>query len=191
MKDLEQYCPRNQTEWRQWLAANHEVKDAIWLIFYKKDSGKANLTWSEAVDEALCFGWIDSTKRSIDKEKYMQYFGKRKAESTWSKVNKEKIKVLTSKSLMTSAGNRCIEIAKQNGSWTILDSVENLTIPEDLNLALINQDKALAYFNGLSKSSRKSMLHWIVMAKRPETRKKRIDEIAECAQKLTQPKHFK
>lgn len=89
MKDIEDYCPKDQKDWRKWLEVNHNNKDAIWLIFYKKKSPKYNLSWSESVDEALCFGWIDSTKRTIDSETYKQYFTKRKEKSNWSKINKD------------------------------------------------------------------------------------------------------
>ena len=132
MNDVEDYCPSDKQDWREWLELHHKKKDAIWLIFYKKKSSNFNLNWSESVDEALCFGWIDSVKRSIDIEKYKQYFSKRKANSTWSKINKDKVDYLTSENLMQEAGYKTIEIAKVNGSWSILDEVEALIIPEDL-----------------------------------------------------------
>ena len=94
MNNTEEFCPSNQQDWRNWLELNHKNKDAVWLIFYKKNSPNFNLSWSESVDEALCFGWIDSTKKAIDKEKYKQYFSKRKAKSNWSKINKEKVACL-------------------------------------------------------------------------------------------------
>src|SRR5690606_10495074 len=128
MKEAEEICPKNKNEWRKWLELNHIKKDAVWLIFYKKTSPKYNLSWSESVDESLCFGWIDSTKKTIDTERYKQYFTKRKAKSNWSKINKEKVKNLIDKGLITEAGLKSIEIAKENGSWTILDAVENLEI---------------------------------------------------------------
>ena len=88
MKDAEEFCPKNHEEWRKWLELNHDQKEAVWLIFYKKKSPNYNLSWSDSVDEALCFGWIDSTKKTINSEKYMQYFCKRKPKSNWSKINK-------------------------------------------------------------------------------------------------------
>ena len=122
-----------------------------WLVFYNKDSGKKSITWSESVDIALCFGWIDSKKIRIDEEKSHQFFSKRKANSTWSKINKEKVRQLIDKGLMTEAGYKCIETAKQNGSWTILDDVEELVIPKDLGEALENISGAKEYFENLSK----------------------------------------
>ncbi|NIJ44749.1 uncharacterized protein YdeI (YjbR/CyaY-like superfamily) [Wenyingzhuangia heitensis] len=172
-----EFCPANQQEWRQWLVENHLEKDSVWLIIYKKGSKTPNLTWSEAVDQALCFGWIDSVKKTIDSQKYKQYFGKRKPKSNWSKVNKTKIEVLSKKGLMVQAGLDSISVAKQNGSWTILDAVEALIIPSDLEIALGTYPNAKEIFLSLSKSVRKLMLYKIMSAKKPETRQKRIDEI--------------
>jgi len=150
-----------------------------------------SLTWSEAVDEALCFGWIDSTKKIIDKERYMQYFSRRKPKSNWSKVNKEKVKSLIDQGLMKEAGYKSIEIAKENGSWTILDSIENLEIPKELEQELNSRKEALKYFENLSKSVKKSLLYWVVSAKREETRKNRIAEIVENASRHMKPKQFR
>lgn len=177
-KIINSFCPSSKQEWRLWLEKNHVTEDAVWLIIYKKHTHTPTLTWSEAVDEALCFGWIDSVKKPIDAEKYMQYFGKRKAKSNWSKINKDKIEVLTQQGLMTPAGIESVKTAKQNGSWTILDSVEALIIPEDLKIALSKHKNATEFFLSLSKSLRKILLYKIVSAKRPKTRQKRIDEIA-------------
>ena len=100
-KDLEEFCPANKEEWRNWLQENHLCKDKVWLIVYKKAAKRPNLSWSEAVDEALCFGWIDSIKKRIDEFKYKQQFGKRKAKSTWSKINKEKVEKLLKQNLIS------------------------------------------------------------------------------------------
>lgn len=177
--ETEQFYPKTPKEWRSWLQKNHAKKDAVWVIFYKKSSGKPTLTWSDAVDEALCFGWIDSTKKTLDHEASIQFFSKRKAKGTWSKINKAKIIRLTEEGLMMPAGLACIERAKENGSWTILDTVEELSIPEDLEKAFKSRPGSKAFFMSLSKSVRKMMLHWIVMAKREETREKRLTEIAD------------
>lgn len=183
-------CPSNKQEWRSWLEKNHLIKDYVWLIIHKKGADTPTITWSDAVDEALCFGWIDSVRRPIDAQKFMQYFGKRKAAGTWSKINKDKIAYLIGQGLMTQAGFQSIEKAKQNGSWTILDEVEKLIIPTDLEKELKNHPNSMDFFLGLSKSVRKTMLQWIVLAKRPETRQKRIKEIAEQASKNLKPKQF-
>jgi uncharacterized protein YdeI (YjbR/CyaY-like superfamily) len=189
-KEPETFCPASRKEWRKWLKENHQTKQSISLILYKKESGKPTLDWSEAVEEALCFGWIDSTRRPLDKERFLQFFSKRKPKGTWSKVNKEKVKQLIADGLMTKAGLESIETAKQNGAWTILDTVEELTIPKDLEKEFKAHPGSKKYFMSLSKSVKKMMLHWLVMAKRPETRQKRITEIAEQAGKGMKPKQF-
>ena len=188
--EIETFYPRSKKEWRNWLAKNHLKKDAVWLVCYKKNADKPTITWSESVDEALCFGWIDSIKKKLDEERSIQFFSKRKPKSTWSRINKEKVIKLIENGLMTEAGLNCINIAKQNGSWEILDIVEDLTMPGDLEKALKTKTNALNYFLSLSKSVRKAMLQWLVLAKRPETRQKRIDEIVEKASKNQKPKQF-
>ena len=191
MKNIEDYCPSSKKDWRKWLQLNHQKKEAVWVIFYKKKSPNHNLGWSESVDEALCFGWIDSTKRTIDSEKYKQYFSKRKAKSNWSKINKDKVIALINQGLMEDGGYRSIEIAKENGSWTILDEVEALLIPKDLEAEFTNHKGSKAYFDSLSKSAQKILLYWVVSGKRAETRQKRILEIAENASKNQKPKQFR
>ena len=118
VKEIETFYPASRQEWRRWLKANHAKKQSVNLIMYRKESGVPTITWSEAVDEALCFGWIDSTRRPIENEKFKQLFSRRKPGSTWSKINKEKVKQLIEKGLMTKAGMDCIERAKQNGGKT-------------------------------------------------------------------------
>lgn len=189
-QDIETFCPATRKEWRQWLKANHKLKQSIWLIQYKVKSGKPTISWSESVDEALCFGWIDGRRKPIDDEKFMQYFCKRKPMGTWSKVNKEKVQQLIDKGLMTKAGLDAIETAKQNGSWNILDDVEELVIPIDLEKAFKTHKGSKAYFTGLSKSVKKAILQWLMFAKREETRQKRINEIAELAAQSKKPKQF-
>ena len=184
------FYPTNIAEWRNWLQENHLTHQAVWVVFHTKSSVKPTITWSEAVDVALCFGWIDSKKISIDKETSHQYFSKRKTQSTWSKVNKQKIELLTQQGLMADAGFKTIETAKQNGSWTILDSVEELILPNDLKEALTLKPLAMEFYEGLSKSAKKGILLWLVLAKKPETRQKRIDEIAELASQNKKPKHL-
>jgi uncharacterized protein YdeI (YjbR/CyaY-like superfamily) len=173
--EIEHFYPKTKQHWRKWLEKNHIKKDAVWLIHYKRISGKPTLAWSDAVDEALCFGWIDSKGVSIDEISFKQYYCKRKPQSTWSKINKEKIKQLIEENKMTAAGLNCLEIAKQNGSWTILDDVEELIIPSDLAKAL--KSKLTKKFRGLSKSVQKRHLQNLVLAKTKETRSKRMKEI--------------
>lgn len=190
-KDSETFCPASRAEWRTWLEKNHQSKQSVWLVYYRSSTKIPSLSWSEAVDEALCFGWIDSTKKTIDHERYMQYFSRRKPSSTWSKINKDKIAELTRKDLMTEAGFDTIKIAKQNGTWTLMDDVEKLIIPEDLSMALNEHEGSMAFYQSQSKSIKKSLLHWVVVAKRAETRQKRVTEIAQMAAKGMRPKQFR
>ena len=184
------YYPKTPKEWHEWLRENHTRDGVIWLVQFNKKSGKPSVSWSDAVDEALCFGWIDSLKKKLDDESSIQYFGKRKPKSTWSKINKLKIEKLTSENRMSQAGLDIIEIAKENGSWEILDSVEELLIPDDLMSELSKRENATEFFLNLSKSVKKMMLQWIVLAKRPETRQKRILEIADATANKLKPKQF-
>lgn len=190
-KELEQFYPASQQEWRQWLEENHLEKQSVWLITYKKQSGVPTISWSEAVDEALCFGWIDSVKRSLGDGRSIQYFTKRKAVSTWSKINKAKVQQLIENGNMMEAGLRIIETAKQNGSWTILDDVEELIVPEDLERELATKSGATEFFFSLSKSMKKQLLYWVISAKREETRQKRITEIVESAGQGMKPAGFR
>lgn len=190
-KPLVTFHPKSKAEWRAWLSENHQSEQSIWLVYYRSSSNKPSLSWSDAVDEALCFGWIDSTKKTIDKESYMQYFSKRKPNSMWSRINKEKVTKLIEENLMTDAGFQSIVIAKENGSWNALDDVEALIIPKDLKEALASNLEAMAFFNELSNSAKKLLLHWVTFAKRPETRKKRIVELVESASQGLKPKQFR
>ncbi|MDR2275070.1 MAG: YdeI/OmpD-associated family protein [Sphingobacterium sp.] len=189
-KEAELICINTKEEWREWLAKHHCVKQSVWIICNTKSSGLPVVAWGELVDVALCFGWIDSTRKTIQKGTFKQLFSRRKARGTWSKVNKEKIQRLIADGLITEAGLESIRIAKENGSWFILDSVEELYIPEDLNYAFKSYPGAEAFFKGLSKSVKKMLLQWVVLAKRPETRHKRIIEIAEQASHHMKPKQF-
>ena len=189
-KEIETFYPKDRQEWREWLQSNHDKKQSVWLIYYKKKSKIPTVTYSEAVDEALCFGWIDSKAKPLDEEKFMQFFSRRKEKSVWSKVNKEKIERLTKEGLMTKAGYEIIETAKQNGSWTILDEAEALIIPDDLEKEFQKRNNAKEYFLSLSRSDKRNILQWLVLAKRQETREKRINEIVELAGKNQKPKQF-
>ena len=184
------FYPTSQKEWRQWLQENHASQQSVWLVYYKKETNKPTVSWSDAVDEALCFGWIDSKKISIDKETSRQFFSKRKAKSTWSKINKNKTERLIANGLMTKIGFESIEIAKQNGSWTVLDNVEELIIPNNLEKAFKANPGSKDFFLSLSKSTRKGMLQWIALAKQTETIQRRVNEIAELASQKLKPKQF-
>lgn len=185
MKTKEEFYFKNDTEWRQWLHENHAKSDGVYLIFYKVNSEFESMRWEEAVQVAICYGWIDSTVKRIDDDRRRQLFTPRKAKSVWSKLNKTYIEKLTLENLMHESGLAKIEIAKQNGSWTSLDSVENHEIPEDLQLAFNKNETAFANYQNFSPSYRKSYLYWLNHAKREETRNARILEIIKlCEQNL-------
>ena len=189
-KEIETFYPRSRQEWREWLQVNHDKKKSVWLIYYKKKSNTPTVLYSEAVDEALCFGWIDSKAKPIDEHTFMQFFSRRKEKSVWSKINKEKIERLIEQGLMTLAGFDIIEKAKKNGSWTILDEAEALIIPDDLEKEFQKSPNAKQYFLSLSRSDKRNILQWLVLAKREETREKRITEIVELASMNKKPKQF-
>ena len=168
---------KNTQEWREWLHENHSNYSGVELIFYRVDSGFESMRWEEAVQVALCYGWIDSTVRRLDDDKRKQVFGPRKDKSVWSKLNKTYIDKLIADGLMHESGLKKIEIAKQNGSWTSLDAVENHEIPDDLQLAFDSNPIAFTNYQNFSNTYRKSYLYWLNQAKREVTRKNRIEEI--------------
>lgn len=186
-EEIKTVYPLNRQQWREWLQAHHDTEKSVWLVYYKKKSNRSTLAWSEAVDEALCFGWIDSVAKPIDEERYMQFFCRRKPTSVWSRINKEKVERLISEGLMAQAGLDTIDRAKSNGSWIILDDAEALVIPADLEEEFQKKPNAKAYFLGLCKSDKRNLLQWLVLAKRPETRQKRMAEIVDCADQQLKP----
>ncbi|GGD57653.1 hypothetical protein GCM10011514_22180 [Emticicia aquatilis] len=187
-EEIDTFYPSTTTEWREWLQENHLSKQSVWLIYFKKKSNIPSISWSQAVDEALCFGWIDSTARPISDEKYMQFFTKRKPKSVWSKINKDKVEKLIEAGKMSQAGFDSIRIAKENGSWTILDEVEALVIPPDFETALMANQGSKEFFMSLSKSAQKAVLHRLLMAKQQATRQKRINEFIELVAQKTNSK---
>lgn len=189
-QETEIFYAETPADWRKWLEDNHVSKHSVWLVLHNKKSARVSITWREAVDVALCFGWIDSKKISVGEGTSHQFFSKRKAKSTWSKINKQIIDVLIEQGLMTEAGFKSIEVAKQNGSWTVLDEVEELVVPNDLKTELEKDAGASDYFENLSKSVKKTILYWLMSAKRSETRQKRLAEIVELAALKQKPKHL-
>ena len=185
MNEKPEFYFKNTTEWKQWLSKNHNTSRGIYLIFYKVENKEASMRWEEAVKVALCFGWIDSTIKSLGNGKRRQYFCQRNTKSVWSALNKKYIEELTAKNLMHKSGLDIIKIGKQNGSWTALDTVEKGIIPEDLQIAFNKNKTAFANFKNFAPSYRKNYLYWIHQAKRPATRQKRISEIINfCEQNI-------
>lgn len=180
--DAPQFHPQSRAEWREWLAHNHASPTGVWLVQWKARTGKAGVTYDDLVEEALCFGWIDSTARTLDAERSQLWFAPRKRGSGWARSNKERIARLEAAGLMAEPGRRVIEAAKADGSWTLLDDVEDLRVPDDLAQALAGHPDAAANWESFSPSVRKQALYWIVQAKRAETRASRVAEVARRAQ---------
>jgi uncharacterized protein YdeI (YjbR/CyaY-like superfamily) len=177
MPELEEHYFKTDELWREWLHHNHTTSKGVYLIFYKVAHENDSMRWEEAVKVALCYGWIDSTVKSLGNGKRRQYFTPRNPKSVWSALNKKYIEELTTLELMHKKGLETIELAKQNGSWTALDDVENGIIPEDLQNEFDNNPLAFENYQNFSPSYRKSYLYWLNQAKREETRKIRIYEI--------------
>jgi uncharacterized protein YdeI (YjbR/CyaY-like superfamily) len=171
----------SRTQWRAWLSKNHDVFHAIWLVSYKTSTGRPRLDYGDLVDEALCFGWIDSTVRTIDDERAANYLSRRKKGSIWSRSNKQRIDRLVADGLMTPAGQALIDAAKADGSWTIYDPVEDLVVPPDLASALKMDPVAAQYFEAFAPTRKKPILWWVYSAKKPETRAARVAEIVRLA----------
>ena len=176
---------KNDDDWRKWLHENHSSSKGIHLIFFKVDHKNDSMRWEEAVKVALCYGWIDSTVKSLGNGKRRQYFTPRNVKSVWSALNKRYIADLLSNDLIHPSGLKIIDIAKQNGSWTALDDVENGIIPEDLRSEFDKNPTAFDNYQNFAPSYRKSYLYWLNQAKRETTRQKRITEIIQlCAHNI-------
>lgn len=173
--------PTNRTEWRDWLRENHARDAGVWMIRYKTSTGKPTLTYDDAVEEAICFGWIDSVPRKLDGQRTMLYFAPRKPGSGWSRLNKERVRRMMEIGAMTQVGQAKIDAAKADGSWTLLDDVENLIVPDDLAAAFAQHPGAAMHWEAFPRSVKRGILEWIQSAKRADTRRRRIDETAEKA----------
>jgi uncharacterized protein YdeI (YjbR/CyaY-like superfamily) len=179
------FHPKSRAEWRKWLEDNHTRTEGIWLVSYKKATGKPRFDFDEAVEEALCFGWIDSKGGKVDDERSMVWFTQRKQKTGWSKVNKERIAKLIKAGLMSAPGLAKIEAAKKDGSWNALDAVEALEIPSDLEKAFSKNKTARGYYEAFPRSAKRAILIWISSAKKPETRAQRIEEtVTKAAQNI-------
>ena len=181
LDDYEQVLVSSRAEWREWLEANADTSPGIWLVMPRRGNDDPAPTYDEVVEEALCFGWIDSTVRTRDERVALQLLTPRKPSSTWSASNKERLARLIPAGLMTERGLRVVEAAKANGSWEILDSVERLEVPDDLAAALDADPAARAYFDGMPPGVRKQNLYFVISARRPGTRAARIAKIVTAA----------
>jgi uncharacterized protein YdeI (YjbR/CyaY-like superfamily) len=172
---------RSAEDWRSWLKENHEKVENVWLIIFKKESRIPTVTYKDSVDEALCFGWIDSKGVKRDESSYYQFYSKRKPKSNWSGVNKAKVDVLLAQGKMEPAGMAMVELAKKIGTWNTLDAATNLEIPDDLLAALQSYETAAQNFEAFPKSTKRAILEWISAAKQSATRQKRVEETAKLA----------
>ena len=169
-------APSSRTDWREWLASNLDRREGLWIVYHKKSSSLDGPVYDDLVEEALCFGWIDSRVRRVDDDRMMQWFSPRRKGGLWSAVNKGRIEQLIGTGHMTEVGQAAIDRARADGSWSQLDEVDALIVPPDLQTALDAAPQALKAYQGLSDSAKKQYLWWIHSAKRPATRASRIDE---------------
>ena len=179
--DHERVEVTSRAAWRRWLTRHHRQSESIWLVTYKKHRPSLHVSYDEIVEEALCFGWIDSLPRKLDEDRTMLRLSPRKPKSMWSRLNKTRVQKLVSEERMTPAGLAKIEAAKQDGSWVVLDDVEDLVVPDDLAKALSKNKRAKRYFDAFPPSAVKGILWWIKSAKRDATRARRIQETVRLA----------
>lgn len=173
--------PATRAAWRRWLERHHARTGGVWFVYYKQGSGKRRYSYEDVIEEALCFGWIDGVARALDDERAMLWLAPRRPRSVWSAINKQRIARVIDAGLMHAAGLAKIDAAKRDGSWSTYDSVYRLEIPADLASALKRTPGAAANFAAFPKSVKKPLLAWIAQAKRPETRTRRVAEVARRA----------
>jgi uncharacterized protein YdeI (YjbR/CyaY-like superfamily) len=171
------YHPEDLAAWRAWLAASHDSARGVWVASWRKASGRDPVPYEDLVEEAICFGWIDSTVNILDDERALQLMTPRKPRSGWTRLNKRRVAAMEAQGRMTDAGRRAVGVAKDNGWWTIYDAVEDMLEPDDLADALDASPDARSAWDRFPPSARKQMLWWIVSAGRPETRTGRIARI--------------
>jgi len=180
-----------RNEWRKWLDKNHQSEKSVWLIIYHKGSDIKSIYYDEAVEEAICFGWIDSIAHKRDEESKYQLFSQRKPKSNWSKANRERAEKMLVQGLMTPNGQKLIDLAKNTGTWEALVDVQNSVIPDDLQIQLNKNNTALKNFLAFPPSSKRIILEWIFNAKKEETRQKRIEETVRLAADNIKANHYR
>ncbi|WP_210481080.1 YdeI family protein [Naasia sp. SYSU D00948] len=168
-------------EWRAWLLAHAESESSVWLVSWRRETGRPAIAYEDAVLHALSVGWVDSTQKRVDDERTMLYFARRKPRSGWSRPNKIRVERLRREGLMTAAGERAIEEAIRNGAWGMLDDVEDLVVPDDLTQAFERHPGAREHWDAFPRSARRAILEWVAQAKRPDTRERRVEETAHLA----------
>lgn len=182
---------KTRKQWRQWLQKNHATEKSVWLIIHHKSSDIKTVYYEDAVEEAICFGWIDSIAHKRDATSKYQFFAQRKPKSNWSKTNRERAEKMIAAGLMTASGMTLIALAKDTGTWEALTGVQNSEIPADLQALLNRNKKALNNFLAFPPSSKRIILEWILNAKKPETRQKRIEETVRLAADNIKANHYR
>ena len=177
----QEFYAKDRGTWRNWLKKYHDKVPNVRLLLYRKNSTKQCVTYEEAVEEALCYGWIDGRANKRDDESFFIFFSERKPKGNWSAINKKRITKLKKQGLMTEAGLAKIEAAKKNGSWTNLDNIDQLKMPADLQKVMAKNKKAEKFFEAFPPSAKKIIFMWIENAKTPATREKRLSETVTSA----------
>lgn len=180
-KVVQQVAVESRQGWRDWLSANHASCAGAWAVTWKKRSGGPHVPYGDLVEEALCFGWVDSLGRTVDEGRWQLLMTPRKRGSGWSRPNKERVERLVAAGLMAPAGEAVVAAAQADGSWSALDDVENLAEPDDLRAALDAAPEARRQWDVFPRSAKRGILEWLLQAKRPETRARRVRETAELA----------
>jgi uncharacterized protein YdeI (YjbR/CyaY-like superfamily) len=180
LDDLPRVPIDSRAAWRTWLQRHHATSGSVWLVIHRKGRGP-HVPYDDVVEEALCFGWVDSLVRKLDDDRSMLLLAPRKPGSAWSKPNKERVARLVASGAMTPAGLAKVEAAKAGGTWTKLDAVEALTVPKDLAAAFRKHAGSAARFDAFPRSAKRGILEWIEQAKKPETRARRVAETAALA----------
>jgi uncharacterized protein YdeI (YjbR/CyaY-like superfamily) len=175
------YHAETRAQWRAWLEVHHASTPGVWLCSWRAATNRPVCPYPQVVEEAICFGWIDSTANILDADRGLQLITPRRPKSTWTRLNRRRVADMEARGLMTDAGRRAVEIARENGWWTIFDPVEDLLEPDDLAAALDANGDARASWDGFPPSARKAMLWWVISAVREDTRARRIDAIVEKA----------
>jgi uncharacterized protein YdeI (YjbR/CyaY-like superfamily) len=183
LKDAPLFEPADRGEWRAWLAANHATATGVWLVSRRRSTGHPGLDYEASIEEALCFGWVDGQVAPLDAERGRLYFAPRRRGSPWAKSNRARVERLIADGRMAPAGLAVVERAKADGSWSVLESVDRLEVPTDLAAALADRPRARDNWDRFPPSARHGLLGWVALAKRPETRARRIAAIAESAER--------
>ena len=181
--DAEKVLVESPQQWRDWLAGNHATSSGIWLVMWRPASGKPHVTYEEAIEEALCFGWIDGQAQTLDVDRTMLWLTRRRSGSGWSLMSKQRVARVEADGRMTDVGREVIDAAKEDGAWSRYDDADGLVLPPDLVDAFEVRDGSREHWETFSEAVRRGILRWIVDAKRDVTRAARVEETADLAER--------